>query len=367
MIIYRYISRQLFTTTASVTFVVTLMIYSGKFISYMSYAAQGRIDGSALFAIMVYRLPEFLEVILPLGMFLGILLSYGRLYLDSEMAVMQATGISQWQIAKFTFFPTLCLTIVVATLSLYLTPLGMDVAEELQASAKSKSGLRLLTPGRFQTTADKSKVSYAESTSDNKAVMNNLFMAEDHQDRLVTLVAARGERIVDKATGDEYIELRDGYRYEGQPGDPSYRVYAFERYKAKLDPPSGLIRTEEIRRQRTSELLESASASALAELQWRISVPLLVPIVVLIAIPLSRVNPRQGRYLKMMPAVVGYLIYLFLLMSGKGWLEKGKIPLEAGLWWIHGVFFIAAVLLYWWPDFRRRQLARKGRDAVLVN
>ena len=100
MIIYHYLSKQLFRATASVTAILLMIFVGGRFIKYMAEAAQGRLAGEVLLLIMAYRLPSFLELILPLGIFVGILLAYGRLYLDSEMTVLSASGVSHWQIPE---------------------------------------------------------------------------------------------------------------------------------------------------------------------------------------------------------------------------------------------------------------------------
>lgn len=365
MIIYRYISKQLFAATLGVSFVLVLIFFSGRFIKYLARAADGRIAGDALFAIMAYRLPGFLELILPLGIFLGILLAYGRLYLDSEMTVLQATGISQWQITRMTFLPTFSMFVIVALLSIYISPWGAKESEKLILEAKSESQLKILTPGRFHTNKAKDKVTYTETVSSDKASMSNLFMAEDNRDRLVSVVAKRGEKIIDETTGLEYLQLKDGYRYEGQPGDSNFRVTEFSTYTVKLTDPEPKDIGKKYRLMDTASLWKDPSPIAQAELQWRLSLPILVPIVVLMAIPLSRVNPRQGRYLKMLPSIIGYLSYLTLLIAGKGWLEKEKIPSQLGLWWVHVLFLMIALLLYWFPNYLRVRQAKKGRIEVL--
>jgi len=364
LIIYRYISRQLFASTLGISFFLVLIFFSGRFIRYMGYAAEGRIAGDALFSIMAFRLPEFLVLILPLGMFLGILMAYGRLYLDSEMTVLQASGISQWQITKLTATPALCMTLVVAGLSFYLVPTGTDAFERIASEARSKSSIKLLTPGRFQTSTDKTKVTYTESLNSERTSMSNIFVASDDNGRLSAVFARSGERYLDHATRQEFLRLSDGHRYEGQPGQADYRVTAFKNYTVRMAKPEPLLESDEIKRLSTQTLMQMDTLAAHAELHWRIALPLLVPVVVLLAIPLSRVNPRQGRYMKMLPAILGYLAYLSLLLAGRGWIESGKIPAEFGLWWIHVAFFVVALMLHWWPSYRTRRKALHGLRAV---
>ena len=114
----------------------------------------------------------------------------------------------------------------------------------------------------------------------------------------------------------------------------------------------------------TTELLGSKELRSIAELQWRISLPLLVFIVTLMAVPLSRVNPRQGRFLKLLPAILLYMAYLTILISARGSLEKGKLSPTLGLWWVHGIFLVIGLGLLYWEPIRLKMLSRRGQKEL---
>ena len=101
-----------------------------------------------------------------------------------------------------------------------------------------------------------------------------------------------------------------------------------------------------------------------AELQWRISLPILVFIVTLMAVPLSRVNPRQGRYLKLLPAILLYMAYLTILIAARGALEKGKLPMALGLWWVHALFLLIGLGLLYWEPWRLKMASRRSASEV---
>ncbi|MBV1883231.1 MAG: LPS export ABC transporter permease LptF [Pseudomonadales bacterium] len=363
MIIYRYISRQLLATTLAVSFILVLILVSGRFIKYMSQAADGRIAGEVLFTLMAYRLPEFLQMILPLGLFLGILLSYGRLYIENEMVVLSACGISQSRITLMTFIPCIVMMIVVASLSLYLAPWGGARSDAILWHTTNQSRFELLTPGRFHSNSKKDKVTYTEGLSTDRKRMENVFIAEDKSDKSIAIFAKTGVRRIDAATGSQYLELKDGFRYEGVPGSSAYRIIEYDSYQLQITAPDTKVAEKKIRVTSSRELLDNPSLLARAELQWRIALPILVPIVVLLAIPLSKVNPRQGRYLKLLPSILVYLSYLALLIACKSAIEKGKIPPEIGLWWVHVLFFCVAILSHSWP-WLRMKLKQRQREAA---
>src|SRR5690606_3035870 len=92
---FRYLARNVLLNTIGVAAVLMLVVVSSRFAKYLEVAATGKIDASVLFAIIGFRLPGFFELVLPLAFFLSILLAYGQLYVDSEMTVLHACGISQ--------------------------------------------------------------------------------------------------------------------------------------------------------------------------------------------------------------------------------------------------------------------------------
>ena len=369
MIIYSYLARQLFASTMGVAFVLSLILISGRFIKYMAEAASGRILGEVLFAVMAYRLPGFLELILPLSIFLGVLLAYGQLYLSNEITVLNACGIGQRHILMFTLLPTLFLAVMVGLLSLYLAPLGNSRAEEILTEQKSRTEFETLTPGRFHTGGD--MVVYARSLSSDKTQMEKLFIYQGEKNKEVEgqivssqilLTAESGVRRVDPLSGDQYLELRNGFRYEGTPGRHDYHKIAFESYRYRLTSTAEPVEIRQLKSRPTNSLLSSVELKEKAELQWRLSMPILVFVVVLLAIPLSKVNPRQGRFLKLIPSILLYLGYVLLLITSQKWIEKGEISPVLGLWWVHALFFLIALAMFLWTQyqFSLRQLWVRG-------
>ncbi|MBV1874103.1 MAG: LPS export ABC transporter permease LptF [Gammaproteobacteria bacterium] len=370
MIIYKYLARQLFASTASVAFVLSLILISGRFIKYMAEAATGRILGEVLFSIMAYRLPGFLELILPLSLFLGILLAYGQLYINNEMTVLTACGVGQRQVLSVTVIPTLCLSLLVAFLSLYLAPLGNYHVEQILHEQKSRSEFETLTPGRFHSSGGETVV-YARTLSQDKTQMEKLFIFQGEKVKVeagqqvvtqILLTAESGVRRVDASTGVQYLELREGVRYEGTPGRADYNKTAFESYRYLLAAGADPIAVHKLKSLSTETLWKSDQLKERAELQWRISMPLLVIIIALLGVPLSKVDPRHGRFLKLIPSIMIYLVYVFLLISSQKWIEKGEIDPNIGLWWVHLAFLVVAVLLLLWEQhkYKWRQLWVRG-------
>lgn len=365
MIIYRYLSRQLFWSTLAVSFVLTFIIVSSRFLRYLSDAAVGRFDGTAVFLITGYRMPGFLEMVLPLGLFLGVLLSYGRMYLENEMVVLQACGVSQNRLVALSMIPALCMSAVIAFFAFYLAPWGAQQAYDVVLEQERRSGLEVLSPRRFHSSNEGRTVTYAEDIDSKQATMKNLFIVNyDRKARqgayrkVVLIRAEKGEYHID-AAGNRFLVMKNGERFEVDPGNPDYSRFHYDEYSLKLKDRLITARALKHDDRSTRDLLAEGSRAAQVEIQWRFSLVLLVPIVVLMAVPLSKVNPRQGRYLKMLPAILLYLGYLSLLMAAKGAVEKGRIPVEIGIWWVHVIFLLVGAGLNYWPYWQMRQARRR--------
>lgn len=361
MIVFRYLSREVLLTFSAVSAVLLVIIMSGRFIKYLAQAAQGVLDPAVLLMIMGYRIPGFLQLILPLGLFLGILLAYGRLYLDSEMTVLSATGMSEQRLLSYTLVPAALVALLCAWLSFVLTPQGVQSVAQILNAQDALTEFDTLVPGRFQSMRDGSRVTYTQELSSDRDELHGVFISEKREERrsadkesaITVLVAQTGRQEIQE-DGSRYLILHNGYRYDGTPGEADYRVIHYDTYGVLLPKPSVEVAVGERETMTTNELLGNNDPKIQSELQWRLSFPILVLIVTLIAVPLARVNPRQGRFLKLLPAILLYMAYLSLLVAARSALDKGKIPIELGLWPVHGLFLLIGLLLVYWQSIQLR-------------
>ena len=347
----------------AVTGVVLLIIMSGRFVNYLAQAASGSLNADFLFAIMGYRMPEFLVMIIPMGLFLGIIMSYGRLYVENEMTILSACGMSQNQLLRMTMIPALGVLLVVAGLSLYAAPKGIQKVELLLAEQDSMTEFDTLVPGRFQTLDGGKRVTYTESLTGNRQVMEKVFIASrgDRGSQSISLVLAQEGRLSTTGQqGQRYLILSDGFRYDLTPGDLQVRTTEYGHYGLRMEERA--IKKEISREQAlpTEVLMASDDSVHIAELQWRLSLPLVVPIIVLLAVPLSRVNPRQGRFVKLLPGVLMYLLYLALLIYARGAVSDQRLPPQVGLWWVHGLYLAMGLAMVLWEPLRVKLAGRKA-------
>ena len=349
VIIFRYLSREVLVSMFAVSMILLLIILSGRFAQYLGDAAAGKLDAGVLMTLMGYRLLAYIELILPLGLFIAILLAYGRMYIDSEMTVLSACGMSDSRLVSYTLVCASFVAVLVAVFSLYLGPMGAKASEALLAEQRGRTEFEALKPERFHSISSDSGVTYAEGISGDKKRLLNVFMAELAADGasqgISVMTAEAGETRVDEDTGKRYLVLYNGHQYMGQPGTTNYEAVTFGSYAQLLPDPDYQIRPgKETDGLTTRELLRRDSPEARATLHWRFSLPVLVLVVALLAVPLSRTQPRRGRYVKMIPAILLYIVYLVAVNAARGVMEKEE-ALPWLLWLVHGLFFALAVFL----------------------
>ena len=356
MIIFRYLSREILLNLIAVSSVLLIIIMSGRFIKYLAQAAAGDLSPDLLLQIMALRLPGFLELILPLGLFLGILLGYGRLYLESEMAVLYASGLSQYRLLGYALGPASVVAALVAFFSLYLTPAGTQYMAVLMDEAASRSHIETVSPGRFQV-EDNGRVSYAQGVAED-GLLSKVFLAEPSKsdNRLVVVLAESGRKL-QQTDGGDFLVLEQGVRYQGQPGVSDFTQVTYEQYGVRLKVNEHRVRTTDVEAMSTQALLERNDPQSLAQLHWRLVLPVLALVVTLIAVPMARVNPRQGRYARLVPSILIYLLYLTLLSSARSQVEDGKAGVEI-IWLVNLLFLLFAVNLIFLGHFWSRQFNR---------
>jgi lipopolysaccharide export system permease protein len=354
VIIFRYLSREILSVTVAVCIVLLLVLISGRFVDYLGNALAGNMDPEVIFAVIGYRIPGFLELTIPLAFFLAILLTFGRLYVENEMSVLRACGISEAKLLSFALVIATCLSLLVGWLSLVVTPVGIEKAEAIFTIQEQKSELDRLTAKKFYSLRGGRGVTWVESVTDEQGLQGVFLSATlgSADNSLVVVVAEQGTQQIAETTDERYLILKQGYRVEGVPGNSDYQITYFDEYGTRLEPPEELSEDTVTDAMTTRALLESSKIEHRVALQWRLSIPIMMLVVTLLAVPLSRIDPRSGRFARILPAVLLYFIYLVSLNAMRGAIESGSVPIALTLLPVHLVFLMMALLLFNGPRLR---------------
>jgi lipopolysaccharide export system permease protein len=356
VIIRRYLTREVMQTTLVVMSVLLLAFLSQQLVRYMNYVAVGKIATNVLFQLVSFEVPYLMALLLPLALYLGILLAYGRLYTDNEMAILQMSGFGERRVMGVTAALALMVSVFILMLMTLVNPWVSLKRQALMNSDEATLHLiQTLIPGRFQVTADGKRVMYVEKLSMDRTRAQNVFMAEQRVSpgdpettRWMLVSAELGYQEKVPNSQDPYFVTTDGYRYEGTPGDNAFKVTQFKKYAVRIPEASPRMNHVEDETLPTSVLFqERANPNRAGELQWRFSIAISAFVLALLAVPLSTIKPRSGRFLVLLPAVLVYIIYINLLFMARHSLETGAVPLWVGMWWVHGVMLLAVLAVLW--------------------
>lgn len=355
MIILRYLTREVLLTTLVISGGLLLLTVGNRFSGYLDDAVNGDLAGEVVFVILALRIPDLLMLILPICFFLSILVAYGRLHMDSEMVILSSCGFSKLRLLGYTMVPAAIVAALVFGLTMFVSPFTKKKADEIIVDQRNRSELEILSAGRFQPVrkGDDTTYFFDRFSADGSEILN-FFIAEpprqagpDAQVSVIRATSAHDE--VDYSTGDRYLVLNDGFQYVGRPGHPDYQELQFERMGQFL-PARSIVEYRSDRDEYASfaALLKTDHPAYKAELQWRLSLPLFVFVVAMIAVPLSHTNPRRGRFWKMFPGFVIAVFYLGGLTVARSYVEQGRLLGSLGLGWVHLLFLgLAFALLLW--------------------
>jgi lipopolysaccharide export system permease protein len=371
MIIARYLIKEMLQTLFGVTLVLLLIFLSNQLIRYLKYAANGKISAGILVQLMGFEVPFLLGLILPLGLFLGIILTYGRLYTDNELRVMQASGLTQKKLLLITGFLGTSIALFVTGLMFFANPyFALKKNQLIAKSMASQNILDTLIPGRFQVSPDDKFVFYVESLSRNHKEAKNIFIAEQTTastktalPNWIVLSAADGYQMRDPGTKQRFVVAKDGFRYEGVPGQMAYKIIQFQAYAVRLLEQNLNLTHAPEETQGTRALLKNYThpLKNAAEFQWRLALPIATFLLMLLALPLSYIKPRQNRYAHLFPALLIYVIYMNLLFLSRDWITHGTLNPDIGLWWVHGLLGLSICIVYYFqtPRIALRAFLRK--------
>lgn len=336
-ILDRYIFREIASTWLGVTMVLLSILLTNQFARVLGDVAKGKLPKGAAMDVIGLSAVQYLTIVVPIGLFLAVMLALGRLYRDSEMPAMMACRVGPSGIYRPLMFLLVPLALGVAWLAVDLGPRSLTAVERIGAEARREADLASMEPGRFTVVGPENAVVYGESVTPD-GLMENVFLQRQIANGGVEVVIAeRGEQVETDDPDTGLLVLHEGRRYEGIPGTSIFRVVEFVEHGIPYRLPS--LQTADPRPRAMSfwRLLKSMELEHIAEVQWRISLPLATIILAILAVPLSKTQPRAGRYGKLAIGLLVFIIYLNMLSAAKTWIEQGLVSPMLGLWWVHGV------------------------------
>lgn len=338
--------RETAAATLAVTLVLLAIMLSARFARFLGAVATGDLPREVLALVVGLSSVQYLVLLIPAALLLAVMLTLGRLYKDSEVAAMMGCGVSLGDLYR----PFLWLSALMATITAFLAfQAGPWAGRQVDYISKDASRLVQYTPfepGRFKTVAGGQAVFYTEQMDAGGENLSTVFARLESKKGESVVMAKSGRQEVDPSNGERKVTLISGSRYAGEPGQADFEIIEFDELETRITPPPFLYASSKRKLTPTSQLLASVDPEDQAELAWRIAAPISVFVLGLLAVPLSYLRPRQGRYGKLVLGIVLYLVYSNLMGLGQAWIAKGQVPSAIGLWWVHLIFAGAGLIMF---------------------
>jgi lipopolysaccharide export system permease protein len=364
MLFRRALLRDLANLAGVVFATLFTIMFTTSLIRWLGRAASGRVDTASVLPLIAFGAINTLSVLLVLTLFVAVLMALTRSYRDSEMVIWFSSGRSllDWVGPVLSFVTPVAL--LIALVSFVAAPWATRQAIEYEQRFAQREDVARVSPGQFRESAGGSRVFYVEALTEDLAEVRNVFVTQTDVTRQMVVVAQRGH-IETQADGQRFLVLEKGRRYDGERDSAALRVMEFERYGILLETKDSAVTSESVRTRSLTDLLTDRSPVNLAELHWRLSLPVSAFIVALLALPLSAVNPRLGRSINLIVALLLYVIYNNLLSLTRAWIGQGRLPFYLGVWVVHAGMLLLIAGLFWrrlslpgWPW--RRWLKRRA-------
>jgi lipopolysaccharide export system permease protein len=363
-IIDRYLLLEIFKALLAILIILLLIFMGSMFIRLLKEISLGELNASLLFNMLGLEMFLRLARLVPPAFFFALLYAIGRMYRDSEITAMEACGVGGSRLFRAILIATLPAILLVGWLSMAVAPWSAksinNLLNEQRGQATELAGV---SPGRFNEYSQGELIFYVESISDKERHMQNLFVQHRKDGEISLISAARGYQKSDEKSGERFLVLEDGYRYQGLAGAANYRISEFGMYALRIEDVAPARAKRPWRGRSNRDLLTSENIRDRTEFQVRLSTVLALLVVALLALPLSRTGPRQGPYGRLVLAIVIYTVYLSLQGVSEKWMVNGVTPAWLGMWWIHlSMAFIALMLFIpetvWYRGMRRRLRSR---------
>ncbi|APG16275.1 lipopolysaccharide ABC transporter permease LptF [Kosakonia radicincitans DSM 16656] len=356
MIIIRYLVRETLKSQLAILFILLLIFFCQKLVRILGAAADGEIPTNLVLSLLGLGVPEMAQLILPLSLFLGLLMTLGKLYTESEITVMHACGLSRAVLIKAAMVLALFTGIIAAVNVMWAGPWSSRHQDQVLADAKANPGMAALAQGQFQQATDGNSVLFIEGVEGNR--FHNVFLAQIRPkgNARPSVVVADSGQLSQHKDGSQVVTLNTGTRFEGTAMLRDFRITDFQNYQAIIGHQTVALDPSDTEQMDMRTLFNTDNPRASAELHWRLTLIFTVVMMALMVVPLSVVNPRQGRVLSMLPAMLLYLVFFLLQTTLRSNGAKGKLDPMIWMWTVNLVYLALAVVLNLWDTVPMRRV-----------
>lgn len=361
MIIIRYLVREALKSQIAILFILVVIFFCQNLVRVLGNVVDGDIPTNLVVSLLLLGVPKMAQLILPLSLFLGLLLTFGRLYTESEITVMYACGLGKYTLIFAAMILAVLTSAEAAINVFYLTPLAVSYQNKIMGDAKANPNITWLVEGQFKSLQDGATVVFIRNVKGG--TFYDIFLAQLKQSiskRPSVVVAEQGKINLQK-DGTQVVTLDKGTQFEGTAILRDFRITDFNKYTAVLRHRMVEVGHPQSEQMSMKILWQSDSLEARAEFHWRLTLVVSVVLMALLVVPLSVVHPRQGRVLSMLPAILLYLIFFLLQTVLRSNASKGQLDPRVWIWGVNVAYMCIALVLNLWDNAMIRKLRARLR------
>ena len=335
-ILFRSLNAEVFKSTLGILAIFFFLVVGSRFVGYFEQAAEGTINPSLIYKIVLLRFPDFITLLIPLSFFLGLVITISRLYAEREIYGYFSVGLSRNDLIKFLIPQAVGFFLITLTLSIYIAPYTKELSRELISINSFEEQLESIKPKELISFNKEDNFIYADSKDGNSLKDLVLYMTNQNKSSLIIADELNYQDIGQSTI----LEFKEGSFYQDIFYDKTGVISNFGNLsipaKNDLKAISGLS---------LSKLFDFSEESSTSEIYWNISIPITIFILLVIGVYLSKVNPRQGRFSVLLPAIFVYVLYLSLLILGRESYDSESTFSYFYIWFVHLIFIIFATFL----------------------
>lgn len=342
------LNREVLRHWAAIVLILWLVLLSARFSLYLAQAVTGQLPAETVFMLAGLKSIGFAVFVMPLALFIALLMVLGRWNQDREAVALAASGMAVSGYLRMLWPSLLLITLLVFVLAIFVVPETTRQGYQLRQQASETADSKLWTAGRFISLGNGALL-FADGLSAEDNSLNNVFILAAQNETQILFSAHQALRHTDSNSGERFIILQHGYRYDGLPGTANYRVLKFRRYGVRIDPvqKSAPFKWDAVA---SVHLWDRQDQAATAELQARLSRPLSVIVLVVSAIWSGRFVSGRGRYTGLFTGILVFILYFNLLGASRTWVARGDIEPWPGLWWVHLIPLLSVWLINTWQQ-----------------
>lgn len=346
MIIHRAFIREVLQTAGAVIVIILSIFLATRAVYFLRQAAEGDIPIGGVTLLVLLKTITYLDIMVPLVVYIAMLMVLGRWVRDNELTVISACGISMGRFIRPTFMLFLGVGSVVALLSLYLSPMSVEISHRKEREYRNRTDVAGLLPGVFTETRSGRGVIFVERYDRDTDTFHDVFVYNGNGEEESVVVAGVGERSFDEAAGSDFLVLKEGTQYRGAIGAAEYGVLDFESYGLRLDRKPGADPALPPKARATRDLLAGDDAATAGQFHWRLSKVAMLPVLMLFALAFSSIHSRGTRFPGMLMALLVYFGYFNSLGFAAALVNRGAAGPYSTLWAIHAGFLALALYLF---------------------